>query len=292
MKTTLKLFALVLLFTTYISCNNDDDTTSTEFTVTAITPASGTVGTEITITGTNFPTAISDIDLNFDGIAAIITSATSTQLVTTVPAEASSGEVSIAANGFTKTAPNNFTVLSELIDNTISNLEAPQTGGQGEPVGGPFAKFSFETGAVTDSETDWDIAFRGTTIAVNGGVATGTTDEPTRNGNAGIAIEDGLFSDITSATDLTFVQDAASVFAVPTGSDNGWYNYNSATFTISPIPGKVLVIRTHDGKYAKIEILSYYRDAPAQPDPFVDESRVYTFNYIYNPNEGETTLAN
>ena len=166
-----------------------------------------------------------------------------------------------------------------------------QTGGQGEPEGGPFIKFSFATGEVTDSETDWDIAFRGTTIAVNGGVATGANEEPARNGEAGAAIQSGTFGEITTADGLSFSQDAEGAYAVPTGSDNGWYNYNPATFTIAPIPGRILVFRTHDGRFAKVEILSYYRDAPAEPDPFTDESRVYTFQYVYNPNNGETTLA-
>ncbi|MEP3382966.1 MAG: HmuY family protein [Flavobacteriaceae bacterium] len=183
--------------------------------------------------------------------------------------------------------------LDAVESSTASNIEAPQTGGAGtdEPEGGPFTKFSFETGAVTDSDTEWDIAFRGTTIAVNGGTVTGTDDEPERNGNAAVAIETGTFANITNADGLTFAQDADGSFAIPTGSDDGWYNYNSATFIASPIPGIVLVVRTHDGKYAKIEILSYYPDAPAEPNAFTDESRVYTFNYVYNPNEGETTLT-
>lgn len=183
--------------------------------------------------------------------------------------------------------------LTAVESSTASNIEAPQTGGQGqsEPEGGPFTKFSFETGTVTDSDTNWDIAFRGTSIAVNGGTETGTADEPERNGNAGVSIETATFASITSADGLTFVQDADGAYAIPTGSDNGWYNYNSTTFTITPIPGKILVFRTHDGKYAKVEILSYYRDAPAEPNGFVDEYRVYTFNYVYNPNEGETTLT-
>ncbi|PIB27538.1 hypothetical protein BFP75_00440 [Maribacter sp. 4G9] len=181
-------------------------------------------------------------------------------------------------------------MLSNLISETVSNLEAPQTGGQGQPIGGMFKKFSFETGAVSDSETDWDIAFRGTTIAVNGGTATGTNEEPARNGDGGATIQNGVFSDITSADGLSFDQDAAGSFAVPAGSGEGWYNYNPATFTVTPIPGRILVFRTHDGKYAKVEIISYYRDAPAEPDAFSDESRVYTFNYVYNPNEGETAL--
>ncbi|WP_420320307.1 HmuY family protein [Flagellimonas sp.] len=174
---------------------------------------------------------------------------------------------------------------------TASNIPAPQTGGQGEPVGGPYTKFSFATGAVTTSNTDWDIAFRGTSIVVNGGTVTGTNDEPSRNGNGGISIQSGTFASISNAKGLSFTQDADGAFAIPSGSGNGWYNYNPSTHTIVPIPGKILVVRTHDGKYAKVELLSYYKDAPASPDPTSDSSRFYTFNYAYNPNEGETTLT-
>ncbi|WP_411029219.1 HmuY family protein [Spongiimicrobium sp. 3-5] len=184
----------------------------------------------------------------------------------------------------------NEIVLTPVQSKTASNIPAPLIGGQGEPETGPFTKFSFATGTVTDSDTAWDIAFRGTTIAVNGGTVTGTDDEPVRNGNAGASVETGTFASITSADGISFDTDADTAFAIPTGSDNGWYNYNFMTNVVSPIPGRVLVIRTYDGKYAKVEILSYYRDAPATPDPDVDEYRVYTFNYVYNPNAGETSL--
>ena len=180
--------------------------------------------------------------------------------------------------------------LEAVESKTATNVPAPQTGGQGQPVGGAFTKFSFETGAVTTSETDWDIAFRGTDIAVNGGAVTGTNDEPERNGNAGISVETGTFASIVDAANITFAQDADGAYAVPAGSDNGWYNYaGPPTHVISPVPGRVLVIRTHDGKYAKVEILSYYKDAPTAPDA-ESESRFYTFNYLYNPNEGQTSL--
>jgi hypothetical protein len=166
----------------------------------------------------------------------------------------------------------------------VVNLAAPQTGGQGQPVGGEFAKFDFETGAITTSNTDWDIAFRGTTIAVNGGAVTGTADEPARNGNSGATIVSGIFASVTTAEGLTFDQDGDAGFAIPTGSDNGWYNYNFQTNLISPIPGKILVFRTRDGKYAKVEILSYYLD---QDSSNPAGGRHYTFNYAYNPNEGD-----
>ncbi len=181
-------------------------------------------------------------------------------------------------------------VTEAAITATVSNLEAPQTGGQGQPVGGPFTRFSFATGEVTNSVTDWDIAFRGTTILVNGGSSTGTAEEPARTGDAAAFVATGTFADVTTAEDLAFEQDGPGSLAIPGGSGAGWYNYNPATFLVTPIPGRILVFRTHDGKYAKVEILSYYRNAPAQPDAFTDESRVYTFNYLYNPNEGDTDL--
>lgn len=169
----------------------------------------------------------------------------------------------------------------------VSNLYAPQTGGQGQPVGGEFAKFDFETGMQTTSDTDWDIAFRGTTIAINGGTVTGTDDEPARNGDAGTTIVTGTFASVTTAEGLSFVQDANGAYAIPTGSDNGWYNYNQSTNIISPIPGKILVFRTANGNYAKVEILSYYLD---QDSSNPANGRYYTFNYVYNPNAGETSF--
>ena len=194
------------------------------------------------------------------------------------------------ATAFISCSDDDEPVLEPVESKTASNIPAPQTGGQGQPVGGPFTKFSFETGAVTTSDTEWDIAFRGTTIAINGGTVTGTDDEPTRSGNAGASIASGTFASVLDASGITFSQDADGVFAIATGSDNGWYNYNPQVNIVSAIPGKVLVIRTNDDKYAKVEVLSYYKDAPAEPDGFVDESRFYTFNYVYNPNEGQTTL--
>lgn len=174
---------------------------------------------------------------------------------------------------------------------TVSNLYAPQTGGQGEAVNGEFAKFDFETGAITTSDTDWDIAFRGTTIAINGGAETGTADEPVRNGDAGVAIVTGTLASVTTADGLSFNQDADAAFAIPTGSDNGWYNYaGPPSHVITPIPGKIFVIRTTEGNYAKVEIISYYENAPAEPDAFADATPYFTFNYVYNPNIGETSF--
>ena len=180
---------------------------------------------------------------------------------------------------------------------SITNLSAPQEGGidpntgQPLPVSGDFAKFDFSTGTITTSETDWDIAFRATSIIINGGASFGTTDEPTRSGNAAVYIANGTMESISLVEGSEFEQDSEEGYAITTGSGNGWYSYaGPPTHLITPIPGKILVIKTRDGRYAKIEILSYYKDAPQNPDAFMDEDSTFTFNYVYNPNEGEVSF--
>lgn len=162
------------------------------------------------------------------------------------------------------------------------NIPAPQTGGMGQPVGGPFTKFSFEKGSVVEDD-HWDIAFRGLTIIVNGGQRIGINDEPDRTGIAAVSMVNGLFEEIIEApAEATFRQDGPGVYAIPAGSGQGWYNYDINTHLVFPIPGRIFVVRTHNGHYAKFEILSYYRDAPAQPTQ-ESQSRFYTFRYVYQP---------
>lgn len=170
---------------------------------------------------------------------------------------------------------------------TVSNLSAPQTGGQGQSVGGEFAKFSFSENKIVTND-NWDIAFRGTVIIVNGGAKIGITDEPERKGSGAISIVSGTFASVTAfPTVAAFTQDGTNEYAFPTSGDNTWYDYNASTHIISAKAGKVFVVKTHDGKYAKFEILSYYKDAPATPDSN-SVSRYFTFNFAYQANSTTT----
>ena len=188
--------------------------------------------------------------------------------------------------------------LLDIESRTVSNLFAPQEGGidpvsgQPLPVSGEFTKFDFTSGEITTSATEWDIAFRGSAIIVNGGVSRGTTDEPERTGDAATYIVTSTFAEVTTVDQSLFEQDSAESYAIVTGSGNGWYTYNPFNNTIAPTPGKVLVFRTRNNTYAKVEILSYYKDAPAEitPEIAANDARYYTFNYVFQPNEGELTF--
>ncbi|MFV9550846.1 HmuY family protein [Algibacter sp. PT7-4] len=169
----------------------------------------------------------------------------------------------------------------------VVNLQAEQTSDYSTnppTVSGDYVRFSFETGSTTTTD-NWDVAFRGTTILVNGGSAT-ADDQPARTGNAEIYITNGSLSGVENVnTSLLKQDDSTNGLAITTGSGNGWYDYNPSNHLISPITGKIIVVKTNNGKYAKFEILSYYKDSDTDKD-----SQYYTFNYVYNPNEGETTF--
>lgn len=154
----------------------------------------------------------------------------------------------------------------------VNNLPAnPETDGSGH-----YTLFNLKNNQIvpiTDSATTkWDIGFYATTIITNGGKS--------GSGTAAVQLYTGLFDNLTEAPAAGYSQDSQAGYAITTGSGNGWYNYNSTTHVISAIPGRVIVVKTADNGYAKIEILSYYKDAPAAPT-LDNISRYYTFRYQY-----------
>ena len=174
-------------------------------------------------------------------------------------------------------------LIKKVTTQKISNLHASGSG-TGKYTGA-FTKFSFSEGKQVDGD-NWDIAFRATEIIVNGGSKGAVLEDIDRVHDAAMVLKDGIFSSIIEApSDSEFKQDGEQL-ALETGSGKGWYNYDHTTHLISPIPGKVLLVKTHNGHYAKIEFLSYYKDA----QPSMTGSQYYTFNYIYNPNKGDKEL--
>lgn len=157
----------------------------------------------------------------------------------------------------------------------------PYTGvdGDGRPVtAGEFTYYSLtENTVISASEagtTKWDIAFKGTSIIVNGG-----SSGP---GQGAGQVVSSLFSEVTTAPESGWVQDSESGFAIPSGSGNGWYNYDPQTHAITAIPGRVLLIRTADGRYAKVSIVNYYKGLPDVPES-TSESRFITFDFVFQP---------
>lgn len=186
--------------------------------------------------------------------------------------------------------PLNELKATDIIADTIIGFSAI-----GQPFGsGKFTFFSLENNRVIPSSdsnsTKWDIAFRGTTIITNSGVS--------GPGNGGGFVQVGTFEDLrTISADSVFRTDvSASNLAIPATSGRGWYTYNAPANLVTPIPGRVLVIRTALGKFAKVEILNYYKGgvtpaATASNEEKISKQRYYTFRFLVQPN-GSKVLSN
>lgn len=179
--------------------------------------------------------------------------------------------------------------------NLVEDLPAdPATGRDprtGQPTGttNRFTLFSLRENRIVlrhddpnradSATTAWDIGFRGTTIIVNGG-----SSGP---GNAAAQILTVPFDEVREAPAEGYRQDAPGNPAIPTGAGAGWYNYVPTPPVggyISPIPGRTIVVRTADGRFAKLRILSYYRGRPAEPiSIFEEQDRFYTFEFVFQP---------
>jgi len=150
-----------------------------------------------------------------------------------------------------------------------------------------FTLFSFKDNAIVansdSATTKWDIGFKSTAIIVNGG-----TSGP---GQAQAQIVSGIFDELLEAPEVGYASDSEGTYAIQ--GNGGWYNYTGQTGNpanaIIPIPGKTIVIKTADGHYVKLEILSYYY---GNPDTSTTEfanlgtrppSRYFTFRFIYQP---------
>ncbi len=174
------------------------------------------------------------------------------------------------------------TPVSFGVEENVANLYAPSSGKGYKPSDqkGKFVKFNFTTGKTTESDTEWDIAFRYATILVNGGAKVGYDSEPERTGNVSVYITKNSFEDVTKVEEDKFQKDAKNKLAISDDvlGKKGIWSYNMKKHYVLPIPGRILIFKTSKGKYVKMEVKSFYKDA-VYPKPADENYGYYTFRY-------------
>ncbi|HAS43476.1 MAG TPA: hypothetical protein DCS93_23555 [Microscillaceae bacterium] len=86
----------------------------------SFTPNSGTVNTEVVITGSNYSDVVSNNTVAFNGTNATINEATTTELKVSVPMGATTGRITVVVGGQTATSSQDFRVIEEI---NVNNLE-------------------------------------------------------------------------------------------------------------------------------------------------------------------------
>lgn len=113
MRKTIRLrpTALTILLSVLVLTGCSNDTTPT---ISGFSPSAGTVGTTVTITGDHFSPTPAKNTVTFNGAAALVASSTSAEIVTTVPAGATTGPIHVTVDGETGTSATNFEVIPSI----------------------------------------------------------------------------------------------------------------------------------------------------------------------------------
>ena len=147
---------------------------------------------------------------------------------------------------------------------------------------GTFTYFSLRDNTVvssTNAQTGrWDLAFKSTSILTNSGVS-----GPGQGG--GLVLSGVDFDDLSELPASGWQTDASGLPAI---DHSAWYTYTGSEgrppHAILMNPGVVLGVRTADGRYAKMQIVSYYKGGASVPTGAEGElARFYTFRYVFQP---------
>ncbi len=220
-------------------------------TVASFAPASGLIGTTVTINGTNFDIASANNMVRFNGIVATVIASTATSITVTVPAGATSGPISVTVGCATVISTSNFTITTP--DGITITSFTPTSGQVGTTVNIIGTNFS----ATPANNT---VTFNGTTAVVTASTTTSiTTTVPagattgkitvTVGGNTATSANDftvttsGGVVTITAEPLTTGIGGMISKYLVPLITTlNGNLDINSITVTVQPPSGAIASI--------------------------------------------------
>ncbi len=222
--------------------------TGTAPTITSFSPASGNVGTTVTIHGTNF-TGVNSV--RFNGTAAAFTFVTNVKVTAVVPTGATTGRITLSTPAGTATSPTNFTItgtaptitsfnpLSGNVGTTVTIHGTNFTGVNSVKFNGTAAAFTFVTSAKVTAVVPTGATTGRITLSTPAGTATSPTNFTVSgpkitgvnpdSGNIGdtVRINGTNFTGVNSVkfngtpATFTFVNSGQVMAVVPNGATTG-----------------------------------------------------------------------
>nr|WP_121274205.1 HmuY family protein [Pedobacter schmidteae] len=191
--------------------------------------------------------------------------------------------------------------IKPVLEDGLSTVVKDIPGDVGNTVGGtkPFEifYFSLKTGAKVDKSklltADWDLAFAkeyNSYVSVNNG----TNDQSYGFGGPGkggmVVVNQAYDAVKTAPSDEAFTTNGITAAGWDSGNGNGWYFYELNTHIAVPIKNRTYVLRTAEGKYAKLQMVSMYKGAPATVTDLNWPAPYFTFRY-YVQQDGSRNLS-
>jgi IPT/TIG domain len=191
--------------------------------IASISPNSGPANASVTITGADFDPTASSNTVKFNGVAATVTSASSTSLVVTAPAGGSTGAVTVSTAGGMATGPV-FTYQAAVVPPTIGSIS---------PLTGPAnTLFTISGTNFKTVLTDNTVKFNGVVAAIQTATATVLTVLAPATGTTGavtVTTADGT----ATGSVFTYTISAVSVYLSGWGI-NGYGYWKDGVFNSLP----------------------------------------------------------
>jgi hypothetical protein len=216
--------------------------------VLSIAPSVGSAGIDVTLTGTNFSTTLTDNVVKFNGTQAIVKSATATQLVVTAPAAGTTGAISITVKNVAGISLASFT-YAVLPTVTAINPTTVKPGERITITGTNFStvlsenRVSFNTGGIAGSEgiiisaTATQLVVEVPAAAVTGNVSV-SAKGLSANHNITITV-----TPVSQGSNISLFAPQSSNgierFVVDASNGNVYAMYNIGTFTVAGPDGVV-----------------------------------------------------
>jgi len=133
--------------------------------------------------------------------------------------------------------------------------------------------FNFDKGKLVPGTDTWHMKFKSTEINFD-----------TLNNVQAQLIANTSFASQTTAPTSGYANKIDNNTGGGNNTGTGVFNYAGVpTHIISPIPGKIIAVKLADGRYVKIEMISYYKYAPVniQDSTYTRvSSKYYSFRYL------------
>ncbi len=221
---TISAIAILTLFIFSCGSENNDPAPppppAPELTLTGFSPTTGTAGTVVTLTGTNFSATPASNVVKFNGVVTTVTSATTTSLTVSAPVGGTTGKITVEVGSHVATSSNSFTFDAPPASNLSITSFSPATGTTGTTITIIGTNF----GPVT---ADNLVKVNGTAAGVIQASATSlkaVVSAGTTSGKITVQVGTAL---ATSATDFTYVQ--ATIGTVSTLAGNGTLGFAEGT---------------------------------------------------------------
>lgn len=208
------------------SCGTDGDPSLMPI-ITGFSPATGTFGTVVTITGMNFSGSTDGNVVYFNGTAATVTQASSTQLVVTVPTGATTGKISISVNDSTVTSGSDFTVTASSTSGlSITSFTSSAAIGSSITITGT----NFSTTASENTVT-----INGVVAVVTAATATSLTVTVPASASSGLIAVTVAGVTVTSTSSFTVASAASSCSTTNSETEGPFPTKNPSTLVMTDI---------------------------------------------------------